>query len=621
MKLVVLGTETAAGFQNIADIPCVPRVDALTWGAEDLSAALGARRNRGPDGKYLPLFEQARTACMISAAAAGVQPLDTVFVDVTDPDALRQDCLDGAWIGFTGKISIHPSPDRGDQRGLHAFRRGHRSSEGSPRRAGGATGAGADGVPVRGADGGRAPLHPGSADPRSGRRAGRSHGLRRSPGLRPFDPGRLPFYYGWVVLAAGTIGMLASFPGQTAGVSVFTEHLTEATGLDRLALATAYLLGTTTSGLVLSAAGRWIDLVGSRVVAFAATIGLAVTITAFSFVGPMSATTGLIVMTIGFGFLRFFGQGLLTLASRTMIAQWFDRRRGLVSSVSSAAFAFVFSLTPALLFALIELSGFRWAWRQIAIGLVVVLGALVLMLYRNRPEDCGLTIDTGAPLSVIATTTTTAAVDVRRERTQPASDATALDATRAEAIRDRRFWIVTLPIFSMSAVGTAITFHIVDLGAEVGLDEATIVRIFVPVAVLSIPVTLVGGWLADVVPVLGLAVAMAVLQIAMYLSVGELGDPVWQIVAIVSWGGSSGLQAVLMAAALPRLFGRTNLGAIAGAQMSTLVIGSALGPFFFAWVQSTAGTYQRALVLSLVGPVASLLLAASGGRWWRRASP
>ncbi len=109
VKLVVLGTETARGFQNIAEIPCVPRVDALTWGAEDLSAALGARRNRGLDGKYLPLFEQARTACMVSAAAAGVQPLDTVFVDITDPDALRRDCLDGAWIGFTGKISIHPS--------------------------------------------------------------------------------------------------------------------------------------------------------------------------------------------------------------------------------------------------------------------------------------------------------------------------------------------------------------------------------------------------------------------------------------------------------------------------------------------------------------------------------
>jgi citrate lyase subunit beta/citryl-CoA lyase len=109
VKLVVLGTETPRGFQNIADIPCVERVSALTWGAEDLSAALGARRNRGPDGRYLPVFEHARTACLISAATAGVQPLDTVFVDVTDADGLRRDCLEGAWVGFTGKISIHPS--------------------------------------------------------------------------------------------------------------------------------------------------------------------------------------------------------------------------------------------------------------------------------------------------------------------------------------------------------------------------------------------------------------------------------------------------------------------------------------------------------------------------------
>ena len=100
---------TPKGLLAIRDIPCVPRVDALTWGAEDLSAAIGARRNRTDDGRYLPVFEHARTACLISASAAGVQPLDTVFTDVTDPDGLRRDCLDGAWVGFTGKISIHPS--------------------------------------------------------------------------------------------------------------------------------------------------------------------------------------------------------------------------------------------------------------------------------------------------------------------------------------------------------------------------------------------------------------------------------------------------------------------------------------------------------------------------------
>jgi len=109
VKLVVLATETAAGLLATGEIPCVPRVDAVTWGAEDLSAALGAKRNRDDDGRYLPLFEHARTMTRLSAAAHGIQALDTVFTDVTDPDGLRRDCRESAAIGYTGKISIHPS--------------------------------------------------------------------------------------------------------------------------------------------------------------------------------------------------------------------------------------------------------------------------------------------------------------------------------------------------------------------------------------------------------------------------------------------------------------------------------------------------------------------------------
>lgn len=108
VRLIVLATETPQAFLNIADIPRMGRVDALTWGAEDLAAAIGARRNRGPDGRYLPLFEQARTQCRLAAAAADVAAIDTVFTDVTDAEGLRQDCLDAAWVGYGGKLSIHP---------------------------------------------------------------------------------------------------------------------------------------------------------------------------------------------------------------------------------------------------------------------------------------------------------------------------------------------------------------------------------------------------------------------------------------------------------------------------------------------------------------------------------
>ena len=109
VKLVVLATETPQGLLNIRDFGSCPRVDALSWGAEDLSAAIGARRNRDEHGQFLEVFRYARIMTLLAATAAGVQPLDTVFVDIRDADGLRRECQEGAWMGFTGKITIHPS--------------------------------------------------------------------------------------------------------------------------------------------------------------------------------------------------------------------------------------------------------------------------------------------------------------------------------------------------------------------------------------------------------------------------------------------------------------------------------------------------------------------------------
>jgi citrate lyase subunit beta/citryl-CoA lyase len=109
-KLLVIATETPQGLLNIREIATSsPRLDALTWGAEDLSAAIGARRNRDESGRFLEVFRYARIMTLLAAAAAGVQPLDTVFVDIQDTDGLRRECREGAWMGYTGKITIHPS--------------------------------------------------------------------------------------------------------------------------------------------------------------------------------------------------------------------------------------------------------------------------------------------------------------------------------------------------------------------------------------------------------------------------------------------------------------------------------------------------------------------------------
>ncbi len=430
----------------------------------------------------------------------------------------------------------------------------------------------------------------------------------RASGRWPFDPSGLRFYYGWVIVVVGSLGVLASVPGQTAGVSVFTDHLTESTGLTRLELSIAYLVGTGSSGLLLPRGGRAIDRYGSRVVALVATLGLAATLVGLSLVGPMSRPVGMAVMSVGFGCLRFSGQGLLTLSSRTMISQWFERRRGLVSSGSNAVMSFAFASSPALLLALIELDGFRTAWRLLAVGLVVVMGAVITIFFRVTPEASGLMVDGGRLTDTTATGAELA--DGALEAEPPAIH----QATRSEAARDLRFWAMTVPVAAMAATSTALTFHILDFGDELGLANDRIVRIFLPIALVSVPVTLIGGWLIDTIPPMVVAAAMSIAQIIMYLSVPNIADGGWAVVAVVSWGIAQGCYAPLTSAALPRLFGRLHLGAIAGLQMSVMVIGSAIGPALFALVESTLGSYRSALWISVTLPAVGLVTAVASMR-------
>jgi MFS family permease len=422
---------------------------------------------------------------------------------------------------------------------------------------------------------------------------------KKSPGTRPFDPRRVPFYYGWVIVVVGTIGAIASVPGQTAGVSVFTDDLIDTTGLTRLQLAMAYLVGTGTSGVLLGLGGRAIDRYGSRVVALGATLGLAATLLGLSTVGPMSTVTGIAVMSIGFGCLRFSGQGVLTLASRTMVAQWFDRRRGLVTALSSAFTSFSFAVAPALLLVLIDIDGFRTAWRLLALGLVVGVATIVAAFYRVSPEAVGLDIDGGTTESRAARRAATAESTSDMRAPIVGTDH---DSTRAEALRDIRFWALTIPVAALASTSTAITFHIVDLGAELGLTDDEIVRIFVPLAFVSVPITLLTGWLLDHATPLFIAAAMALLQLVMYPAVSFL-DRGWGVVlAVVSWGAAQGCFSALTSAAIPKVFGRRHLGAIAGVQMSAMVVASAAGPALFALVQSLTGGYRPALLISMMIP-------------------
>ena len=109
-RIITIATETPISLLQLHTyVGSSTRLEGLTWGAEDLSAELGARSNREDDGRtWTSPYRLARDLTLLAAAAAKVQAIDTVFVNFRDADALRQECREAARDGFTGKLAIHP---------------------------------------------------------------------------------------------------------------------------------------------------------------------------------------------------------------------------------------------------------------------------------------------------------------------------------------------------------------------------------------------------------------------------------------------------------------------------------------------------------------------------------
>ena len=142
-----------------------------------------------------------------------------------------------------------------------------------------------------------------------------------------------------------------------------------------------------------------------------------------------------------------------------------------------------------------------------------------------------------------------------------------------------------------------------------GLGESAAVAIFLPIALVSVPVGLTAGLAVDRRPVRQLVVVMSVAQILMSACMAGFGDPVLRTAAIVGWGAATGFYGPLTAAAMPNFFGRTHLGAIQGAMMSCVVIGSALGPSALAALRDGLGSYAPALLWLTLLPVGVLVAA------------
>lgn len=110
VKLIAIATETARSVFGLGSYGgSTPRLMGLGWGAEDLSADMGALANRDDQGHFLPPYQLVRNLCLIAAHAARVEAIDTVHIDFKDEAGLKRECDAALRDGFTAKMAIHPA--------------------------------------------------------------------------------------------------------------------------------------------------------------------------------------------------------------------------------------------------------------------------------------------------------------------------------------------------------------------------------------------------------------------------------------------------------------------------------------------------------------------------------
>jgi OFA family oxalate/formate antiporter-like MFS transporter len=360
-------------------------------------------------------------------------------------------------------------------------------------------------------------------------------------------------FYGWAMLPLSMLVMIATCPGQTFGITYFNAKFRTAFDLSQTQLSATYLVATVIASLALPYLGGLSDRYGLKRSIIMAVSALALTC------ALASQVQGVVTLFIMFTLLRMIGPGMMSLLANNTLATWFDRRLGMVSGMMQVAMACAIATVPMGIVYLINTFGWRGAYIALAAILGVGLVPLLLFFYRESPAAFGQLPD-GA----------------RRHNDEQFELATwGLDVQ--QAMQHRAYWILLMATAMWALIGTGLIFHLdaIFQGYGLGIQQST--RAIGYMAAAMATMQILGGLLADRIPLRWLVVN-AVGLIGVSCAMLATQDLRLLSASYITYGLGQGLMTIIAGTSWARYFGRAHLGKIRGTSLTAAIAGSSLGP-------------------------------------------
>ena len=394
-------------------------------------------------------------------------------------------------------------------------------------------------------------------------------------GLPALFIARLPFFYGWIILACACCAAFARQGPAVATLSIFVQPMTSDFGWSRAALSGAVSLGGVMAAVLSPVIGPMLDRQGARIMLCAAVLVTGVCCML------LSLAQSLLMFYAFFCIARMNFAGPFDIGIYGALNSWFVERRAVANAIVNLAHMAGLVVLPLIAHLAISEQGWRVGW--LAVGATVLLVGFVpswLFMVR-RPEDVGLVPD-GRSLAASANETGEAAP--RRIPAEPVF-------SRGEALRTPAFWLLSLYTMAVYPVQAGVSLHQASHLVERGLSPATAATI---VSTFSFTAGIAGVIFGLVTRRIGVRTCLALS--GMFLGVGALlllgvAAPQEGYIAAATFGVGIGGILTVLPLAWADYFGRASFGAIRGVALTMQVTAQASGPLISGALRDLTGTY------------------------------